>query len=300
MNKRFRLDLENREDLSKLLKIYKEKGDIETRNKIVEKCYPMVDYILNIDKFKDFQSNRDILASYGYEGLIMGVMKNESEDIKTFIINTYRSIYNYLMHGISEVTGLSANFFWKLRDASEERESLFGENIEDNLIIVDKILNDLIRDKKLGKEFKDVCYSKVLLSPVQVESIEDNLVDPNLAVRKDMDYEIFVEQLHSYLMYLMDTYCTDNQKDALMKRYGFCGEPLTYDAILSTRSREGTRCCIRHGIYNLRRGLRKEQYFLKHNLEANSFCEASELESPCLLKYLNEDDLGFAKRKVRK
>ncbi len=299
MKNRSNIDLENSENLSSLLRLYKQTGDIETRNKIIEICYPMVDYILNIDKFKDFQDDRDILASYGYEGLFMAVTKNKSCDLKTFRFNTYHLIYRYIMHGISEITGLSVNFFWKLHSANKERESMYGESIEDNLSILNKVLDDLVREGKLAKELKKAYYKKILLSPKEIEDISNNLTDSNLVVSEDMDQDIFLKQLHNYLMYLMDNYCTEEQKNTLMKRFGFDGEPLTYMEISNSRTKAATQCSIRRGIYNLRKGLWKERYLLNHNLKEETFCSPDELSS-CLLSYLNEPDRELAKRKVKK
>lgn len=299
MKDRSNIKLKDRESFSNLLRLYRQTGDVELRNKIIEICYPMVDYVLAIDKFQEFQGDRDILASYGYEGLIMAIMRNESDDVKTFKINTYHLIYNYLMHGISEITGLSVNFFWKLHNANKEREALQGESIEDSLSVLSTVLDDLVKDMKIEETLKNSYYKKILLSPLETENIYSNLIDSSLVVNEDKEHDIFLKQLHDYIEYLMNTYCTEDQKNTLMKRFGFDGEPLTYMEISNNRTKAATQCSIRRGLYNLREGIRKERYLLSKNLDTQPFCDSDEL-SPCLLGYLNETDFNKTKRKVKK
>ncbi len=291
--------LEGEEELQVLLKLYIETKDFDVFSRIVEICYPIIDFVLDSPKYKNYDKN--VLASYASSGLIKAICDCECFDINNLKISIYRNVFSYARNGISEITGLpigfKGNFDRELKNIDDSLES----NTAFDFAIIEKILDNLLKNGSISKDCYKYYLNKVLTSSTMIQKVDDNLFDSHLIDYKSLDYLVYLKELRKILYKMMDKCCTDLQKESIKRYFGFYfvpamakdeekGSNVNYDSVIE-------------GIRNIRKYLGKNQSsFIKkgfiENVDINGRDVSFNEQSSCFLGITEEE--YFAKKKVRK
>lgn len=221
----------------KYVQEYDKTRNVDLRNKLIESNMYLVYYLC-----KNYSSvygiDKDILISYGAEGLIIAVDKYDSNKGKfSALIATY--IRGYIRRGILKETfgHRGASSLLKRINSNRENGNSLEYLTEKNVIEKENYKklhddNDLIEElfKRLyekkyvkGKdleELKELSYCK---NPISLEQAEENILDNNYNELDLKEKELFDQQLSTYISELLSEGLSEREKTVLKKYYGLSG-----------------------------------------------------------------------------
>ena len=221
----------------KYVQEYDKTRNVELRNKLIESNMYLVYYLCR-NYSSVYGIDKDILISYGAEGLIKAIDKYDGNKGKfSVVITAY--IRGYIRRGILKETfgqGETATLLKRInlnRENGNALEYLLQQNAiekENNKKLRDD--NDLIEElskrlyeKKYAKgqdleALKNVSYCK---NPISLEQAEENILDNNFNGVNLKEKELFDQQLSIYISELLSECLSEKEKNVLKKYYGLGG-----------------------------------------------------------------------------
>lgn len=162
-------ELNNKNVLSKesqleLFKQYKKTLDINIRNKIVENNLDLVNIIVKYYLIEDFYKKEELL-SYAYEGLILAV-ENYDPSLKIeFKIFACKYIKYKILTSLPYLSDFKrGQFFTNFIKVKTIVENESCKKLSDNVELVDEILNCMIENKMIDKNYYLDHRDKILIT----------------------------------------------------------------------------------------------------------------------------------------
>jgi len=274
----------NAELIRNLFAKYEHGHSKEIKEQLVEELYPLCFYIVN--RYTGNPGIDDeLLISYGVEGLIRGIETYDSTKVQYFFTHIDNSISRSMCKGIGQQYQMGIIFASRFNTLRKTLERYYGEKIEENITIIDKILEIMCKEKTVSEKNLEEVRFNILSKMVDDKKSSYSLEIEDSKLYSEVFDKEYLEHLKKDIENILSNF-TDLQREIFIRRFGLCGnEPQNFQEIANVLR------CERGNIWNI--CSRKIEQLKKKNKVLKNYdsygIDEIDINSP-----------SFGKRKVRK